>query len=337
MTASVKRPTIRDVAAIAGVSYGTVSRYLNGRTHVSQDAAGRIADAIRLTGYTPNNAARSLAQRRTGLVAFIVQVESSATLLQASVAEAMDGANRTVGDAGYQLVTLVADTPDSTRRIARLVGSDFADGYLLFSMSNDDSLSETFLTTQRPVVGSEVGSEDMPYPVVDFANRQGQRDMTALLLAQGRRNLAYVCGPGYSPTAINRFAGFREAMGDLFDSRNVYYADDWEMTSGELAVASFGDRMDSFDGLVCANDLIALGAMNQVRRMGIDVPGRLAVTGFDDSPAAQLARPKLTTVRQDSTLHGATMARLLLQELRGEPVESRETILPTQVVERQSS
>ena len=75
-----KKPTIRDVARLAGVSYGTVSRYLNGNTHVSQDAAERIAAAITKSQYTPNNAARSLAQRRTLTVALIIQVESNETI-----------------------------------------------------------------------------------------------------------------------------------------------------------------------------------------------------------------------------------------------------------------
>lgn len=96
-----KKPTIRDVARLAGVSYGTVSRYLNGNTHVSQDAAERIAAAITKSQYTPNNAARSLAQRRTLTVALIIQVESNETIAQASMSRAMAGANQVLGDAGY--------------------------------------------------------------------------------------------------------------------------------------------------------------------------------------------------------------------------------------------
>ena len=123
-----KKPTIRDVARLAGVSYGTVSRYLNGNTHVSQDAAERIAAAITKSQYTPNNAARSLAQRRTLTVALIIQVESNETIAQASMSRAMAGANQVLGDAGYQMVTLIANSEDSTRRIAQLVQSEFRTG-----------------------------------------------------------------------------------------------------------------------------------------------------------------------------------------------------------------
>ena len=113
-----KKPTIRDVARLAGVSYGTVSRYLNGNTHVSQDAAERIAAAITKSQYTPNNAARSLAQRRTLTVALIIQVESNETIAQASMSRAMAGANQVLGDAGYQMVTLIATarTPRAASR-----------------------------------------------------------------------------------------------------------------------------------------------------------------------------------------------------------------------------
>ena len=227
-------------SATSPVSYGTVSRYLNGNTHVSQDAAERIAAAITKSQYTPNNAARSLAQRRTLTVALIIQVESNETIAQASMSRAMAGANQVLGDAGYQMVTLIANSEDSTRRIAQLVQSDFSDGYLLFSLSEDSMLANTLASVKRPVVLSEVSErENLPFPAVDFTNTEGQRDITRYLLDQGRTKLVYVCGPGYSPSSNNRFDGFKAAMGDRFNERHVYYADDWESTSGEMAVVEF--------------------------------------------------------------------------------------------------
>lgn len=333
-----KKTTIRDVAKLAGVSYGTVSRYLNGSAHVSQAAATQIAKAIEDTEYTPNNAARSLAHRRTSTVALIIQVENNTTIVQASVSMAMSGANQVLGDAGYQMVTLIANTDQSTERITQLVHSDFADGYLLFSMSNDNSLARTFLDTRRPVVRSEVSNRgDLNYPAVDFNNEEGQANITRYLLDKGRSRLAYICGPGYSPTSLNRLNGFRTAMGERYDENLVYYADDWEITSGELAVLAFESKLDDIDGIVCANDSIAVGAMNQINRMGRRVPEDIAVTGFDDSQMALLANPKLTTVHQDSMLHGETMANLLLRQLRGEAIQEQTVILPTRIVARQSA
>lgn len=340
MTEANKKVTIRDVARLAGVSYGTVSRYLNGNQHVSEDAAQRIAKAIKESRYTPNNAARSLAQQRTSMVAFIVQIESISTLMQSSVSEAMADANQTLGDAGYQMVTLIANSAASTQRIAQLVQSDFADGYLLFSLSEDDSLINIFRTANRPVVLSEASDRStvVAYPAVDFTNAAGQRDITRYLLNQGRTRLAYVCGPGYSPSANNRMNGFKEAMGERFDDSLVYYADDWEITSGEMAAVEFQSKLDSLDGIVCANDDIAVGVINQLHRFGCRVPEDIAVTGFDDSPIATMIDPKLTTVRQDSRLHGRVMSQLLLSMLNGETVE-RNTVklLPTEIITRQSA
>ncbi|MBW3090321.1 LacI family transcriptional regulator [Bifidobacterium callitrichidarum] len=339
MTKAGKKATIRDVARLAGVSYGTVSRYLNGSAHVSPAAAERIAQAIQDARYTPNQAARSLAQQRTQTIALVIQVESNETLIQSSVARAMIGANQTIGDAGYQMVTLIANTDASTSRIAQLVNSDFADGYMLFSLSEDDVLADAFLTTDRPVVISEVSNRsDLPFPAVDFANEDGQRDITRHLIEAGRTRLAYVCGPGYSPTATNRFKGFREAMGERFDERLVYFSDDWEMTNGEMATADFQPMLDDLDGIVCANDDIAFGVINQLNRFGYRVPEDIAVTGFDDSPIAVLSRPKITTVRQDSQLHGRAMAELVLSMMHGAQVEPDYVrLLPTTIVDRQSA
>ncbi|WP_223846884.1 LacI family DNA-binding transcriptional regulator [Bifidobacterium rousetti] len=339
MKTTRKKVTIRDVAQQAGVSYGTVSRYLNGNDHVSKDASGRIAEAIRELEYTPNRAAQSLAQQRTLTVALIIQVESNETIVQASVSEAMTGANQTLGDAGYQMVTLIANSDESTERIAKLVRSDFADGYLLFSLSNDNSLANAFLNISHPVVRSEAGDRgDLPYPAVDFTNRDGQFNITRYLLDKDRADLVYVCGPGYSPSAVNRLEGFKRAMGERFDERQVYYADDWEITSGEMAAVEFQPMLDHINGFVCANDNIAVGVINQLTRFGYRVPDDIAVTGFDDSPMAILANPKLTTIRQDSILHGRTMAELLLAMMRGEQVEDHYIkLLPTSIIERQSA
>ncbi|PJM77568.1 LacI family DNA-binding transcriptional regulator [Bifidobacterium felsineum] len=340
MTAANSKVTIRDVARLAGVSYGTVSRYLNGNEHVSADAAHRIAKAIEASHYTPNKAARSLAQQRTLTVAFIVQVESIDTLLQASSAAAMAEANQILGEAGYQMVTLIANSEDSTQRIAQLVQSDFADGYLLFSLSEDDSLINIFRTAHRPVVLSEANdrSTAVSYPTVDFANIDGQRDITRYLLDQGKTKLAYVCGPGYSPSSSKRLHGFKQALGEHFDDRRVYYADDWEIGSGEMAAAEFQPILHDLDGIVCANDNIALGVINQLHRFGYRVPEDIAVTGFDDSPIATMMDPKLTTVRQDSWLHGRVMSQLLLHMLHGETVDPHTVkLLPTEIVIRQSA
>ncbi|TPF77900.1 transcriptional regulator [Bifidobacterium sp. UTCIF-3] len=339
MTTERKKATIRDVARMAGVSYGTVSRYLNGNEHVSSSAAERIAKAIEDAQYTPNKAARSLAQQRTSMVAFIVQVESISTLMQASVSEAMANANQTLGEAGYQMVTLIANSEESTHRIAQLVQSDFADGYLMFSLSEDDSLLNIFRSANRPVVLSESNSRNTtPYPAVDFANTAGQRDITNYLIERGCAKLAYVCGPGYSPSSIKRLNGFKQAMGPRFDDGLVYYADDWEINSGELAAVAFQPRLDEVDAIVCANDHIAIGVINQLHRFGYRVPDDIAVTGFDDSPIALMSDPKLTTVRQDSSLHGREMSQLLLSMLRGEAVDEHiVTVLPTTIVERQSA
>ena len=90
-------------------------------------------------------------------------------------------------------------------------------------------LANTFASVKRPVVLSEVSErENLPFPAVDFTNTEGQRDITRYLLDQGRTKLVYVCGPGYSPSSNNRFDGFKAAMGDRFNERHVYYADDWE-------------------------------------------------------------------------------------------------------------
>ncbi len=265
-----KKPTIRDVARLAGVSYGNSLRYLNGNTHVSQDAAERIAAAITKSQYTPNNAARSLAQRRTLTVALIIQVESNETIAQASMSRAMAGANQVLGDAGYQMVTLIANSEDSTRRIAQLVQSDFSDGYLLFSLSEDSMLANTFASVKWPVVLSEVRErENLPFPAVDFTNTEGQRDITRYLLDQGRTKPAYVVAPDthHRRTTASTASRRRWVTGSTSATSTT-------RTTGRAPAAkwpwsSSNPCLTSWTGSACANDSIALGVINQLNRFGI--------------------------------------------------------------------
>lgn len=333
-----KRPTIHDVARLAGVSYGTVSRYLNGSKYVSQSASERIAAAVEAVHYTPNNAACALVRQRTSTVALIIQIESNETIGQYSVSEATTSANQTFSDAGYQMVTLIANSEKSTRRIMKLANSDFADGYLLFSLIETESLGKAFCRINRPAVRSESGSDDLPYPAVDFTNMEGQREITQYLIDAGRTNLAYVCGPQYAPSAAKRFLGFRQAMGSRLREDYVRYAKDWERSSGQQAVTDFAPVLSQLDGIVCPNDNIAVGVIGELKRLGYRVPEDIAVTGFDDSPMALLSEPSLTTVHQDFRLHGQAMAELLLDMMNGKQVpEHYVQLLPTSIVKRESA
>lgn len=238
--------TIMDVAAQAGVSYATVSRYLNGNPHVSPGAAERIAAAVQATGYSPNAAARSLVTRRTGTIAFVMHGEAGAITTDPNVNTILVSANRVVGAAGMQLVSLIADSPEATARIARLARAGFADGWILNSMPMDDPLFHVFAELDVPVAvsGASYG-EASPFPCVDIDNHAAAVAITRHLLDAGHRRIACIAGPSAIPCSGERVAGFREAMDELFDESLVIEAQGWGQANGQEAMRELWDRLDT--------------------------------------------------------------------------------------------
>ncbi|RSX54304.1 periplasmic-binding protein/LacI transcriptional regulator [Bifidobacterium goeldii] len=343
-----------DVARVSGVSYATVSRFLNGNPHVSPEAAERIAAAVRDIHYIPNNAARSLVRQRTQTVAFVMHGEPESITTDPNINTIMVNANRRLSDAGYQLVVLIADSDEAGERIARLVRSGFADGWILNNLQVDDPLFTVFRSVDAPVAVSGAGyGESSPFPTVDIDNREASAELTRYLLGKDHRHIAYICGPEFIPCASERLHGFQEAMGDNFDPTLVVQAEDWGRASGQKALLELLQRLagassdtapnvpavlkqQHIDALVCGNDCLAAGAMQYLIAHGVRIPEDVAVAGFDDSPDAQATNPPLTTVHQPIGQFGVQMADMVLNQLEGDEAPSI-VWLPTHVVVRHSA
>lgn len=369
-----KKPTIMDVARVSGVSYATVSRFLNGNPHVSPEAAERIAAAVREVNYIPNNAARSLVRQRTQTVAFVMHGEPETITTDPNINTIMVNANRRLGEAGYQLVVLICDTDEAAERIARLVRSGFADGWILNNLHVGDRLFTVFRESNAPVAVSGVGyGGQSPFPTVDIDNHAASTALTRYMLDQGYRRIAYLRGPNFIPCSYGRFEGFRSTMKGLFDPDLVVDAYGWSRADGREAVRLLlaklaGIRDDDADGnrpdvapdadfagvnpdaldiaqllrdhgvdaMMCANDCIAAGAMQYLVSHGVRVPQDIAIAGFDDSPDAAASTPPLTTVRQPIGRFGIEMADMVLAQIEGDEPK-RIVWLPTEVVPRQST
>lgn len=353
-----KPATIMDVAAASGVSYATVSRYLNGNPHVSAKAAERIAAAVKQVNYTPNNAARSLVRQRTQTVAFVVHGQPDSLIADPNINTILLNANQTLGNADYQLITLISDSPAAGARIARLASSGFADGWILNTFHKDDPLFQRFANISVPVAISGVGyGSAIPFPTVDIDNRLASRKLTKHMLGRGYRRIAYIIGPPYLPCSDERLLGFQDAMAGDFDPALVIRSDGWTRPDGRNAVVRLLDSLAEpsgsrlagadasvpellaehhIDALICGSDCIAAGAMNYLLDRGVRVPDDIAIAGFDDSADATAMHPQLTTVHQPMDAFGVSLATLVLDQIEGRPFQ-RTVFLPTEVVARGST
>ncbi|MBN9175848.1 MAG: LacI family DNA-binding transcriptional regulator [Microbacterium sp.] len=327
-----RKPTIRDVARVAGVSHGTVSRYLNGGHWVSPDARSAVEDAIRTTGYTTNHAARSLATGKSGSIAFLLTEPQHLLFSDPTFALLLRGATEALAERSMTLVLLIADTEQEQANVERFVRAGHVDGVLLVSSHESDSLLASLVDAGVPVVctGIPLG-RGASVPNVSVDEVASARMMTRYLLERGHERIALITGPNDTPGGRFRLVGFREELGDRFDETLVEQGS-YERASGDAAMTRLLERAPDIDAVFAASDVMAVGAIEALRRAGRRVPDDVAVAGFDDSGLAETHTPPLTTVRQPWSEISSTMVDMVLDVVDGRPRDA--VILPTTLVVR---
>ncbi|WP_426626069.1 LacI family DNA-binding transcriptional regulator [Leifsonia sp. McL0607] len=329
-------PTLEAVAARAGVSRATVSRVVNGSTKVTPEVVEAVNRAIADLNYVPNRAARSLASRRTQVIALVVPESTAKVFADPFFASIVQGVALSLADTEYTLNMVISSetNPDKTRRY--LMGGN-VDGALVVSHHSGDH-SYAQLGSTLPIVfgGRPVSESQHESYFVDVDNVAGSAGAAEHLIARGRRNIALITGPQDMPAGLDRFTGWRDALqAQGLDTSLVEYGD-FSPYSGLEAMRRLLATGRPIDGLFAANDQMAAGAYSAIHEAGLNIPGDIAVVGFDDDNFGLTATPPLTTVHQPSIGLGETMARVLVRRLAGESVD-RVTLLPTELVVRQSS
>ncbi|MGF1647510.1 MAG: LacI family DNA-binding transcriptional regulator [Kineosporiaceae bacterium] len=336
---SKRAPTLDDVAALAGVGRGTASRALNGARNVSESAAERVRRAAETLGYRPNNAARSLATGRTGLVGLLVDEREDTVFLDPFFLRVARGASRALDGSGYALVLAFAAT---TARRDELfdVATTRLDGIIVASHHADTPMPAADSAAASPVVylGRPVHApalETMSW--VDADSHAGAVAAVRHLRDNGRRCVGTITGALDMAAGQDRLDGWRDAVAELGlpDDDDLVVEGDFGPGAGETGMRRLLSGRPDLDAVFVASDTMALGALRVLREKGLRVPQDVAVVGFDDIPQAREQNPPLTTVRQDVEALGRRTGEILLRRLRGDPGIAQE-IIPVELVVRAS-
>lgn len=331
---SSRRATIRDVAARVGVSHQTISRVINNSPLVASSTRERVQAAIRELGYVPNPLARGLISNRThslGIVADDISDGFFARMVAGVEAEARRR--------GYYLMIGSVEPDDNARGYLRLMLERRVEGVIVARPSVPISLDDVRPARDAgiPLVG--VGMAGLPgFPVVDVDNCQGGYEATRHLLEHGHTQIATIVGPHDWPSASARLQGYRRALreaGAEEDPVIVEHATDWGLESGREAAARLLGTNAPFTAIFAHSDLVAIGAIRQLREAGRRVPDDVSVVGYDDVPVADYVEPPLTTIHQPMQEVGALAAALLLDALAGTaPLQEGPHLLPAVLVPR---
>jgi DNA-binding LacI/PurR family transcriptional regulator len=339
-----RRTTMRDVAARAGVSTQTVSNLINGRAHLmSDETRRRVEVAMTDLAYHPNSTARGLRSARTQTLAFLVLDEGARFLADPMTDLIMAGVADVARDRGYG-VLIQSDRPvaRSTALLKPLL-EHRADGALLF-LSGEPSLRAWYAART-----AELGvrcltfedASDLPGVLsVAAANRDGGRRLAELLLGEGHRRVAFIAARMPWPMVEQRHAGYLDALaaaGLAVDPDLVRYDGVWDPASGPALASALLALDEPPTAIMCGNDLLALGVLQELRRRGLHVPADVAVTGFNDFDFAAFVDPPLTTVRTPGYEMGREAAERLIEAIEGREPDEHRLVLPVELVRRGSA
>ncbi|MGN9811560.1 LacI family DNA-binding transcriptional regulator [Micromonospora sp. BQ11] len=323
-----RTPTLADVAAAAGVSAATASRVLAGTGYASPAAQDRVTAAADRLGYVPNLAARALARGSGVRLVVVVSGASPAVLDDPYVDRVVGAAARVCAPhgLGVALHWLPTRDPGGLRRLAE----DRGVGGLILLNTTERVLDAVPSALRGRVASIGIGSAGVPSFDVD--NAGGTDEVVRHLYATGRRRIAMVTGPRWLSCAGRSVRAYRRVVREAgLPARMV--RGDFTAQRGRTAVREVLARWPDTDAVVGISDATALGVIDGLRADGVQVPGDVAVTGFDDIPLAAVTTPALTTATHPVAQIATAAATAVLTGDRVGP----ETVFPSRLVRRVSA
>lgn len=338
-----KRVTLKDVAEALGVHVSTVSRALDPKTRrlITPEVAEQVLSTSERLGYRPNAAAYSLKTNRTRTIGVIVP-DITNPVFPPIIRGAEDALMR------HNYIALLGNTDGSLRREEEIVETLRArgvEGLILASVTCSDNVAQRLSLEGMPLVTVNRRVDDAGIASVAHNEHEGIRRILTHLASLGHRRIAAIAGPQDLSTGRSRYQAFEEcrtAMGLAIDDALVVFADSFTDSEGERCAEELLARDQGFTALVCANDLIAIGAIAALRRRQLSCPEDVSVTGYNDMPLADRLFPPLTTIRVEQYKAGYAAADLLIEMLadRRDPVgprQARHIVLPVEMVIRGST
>jgi LacI family transcriptional regulator len=337
--------TIRDVAAEAGVSLQTVSRVMNNRPNVRAAIEEQVRNAIEKLGYVPSLAARKMAGNKSYLLLALNDRDRTIEGWQSGdgtdwVDQMLLGGMLKAAEHGYRMIFELVDTHSASveRELTSALGALHPDGIILTPPHGENRII-TEMLIGRSIPFARIGSK-LPGAGYRIAMDEhgAAKAATNHLIELGHRRIGFITGSGEYALSIERLAGYREAMqsAGLQDDALVAQGD-FTFKSGEAATKRWLELPSPPTGIVASSDQMSLAALSVAKANNLDVPGRLSIVSFDDTPIVKFSTPALTAIRQPIAEMAARAAEMLIAANNGEAFPDTIDILPFQLIVRGST
>lgn len=338
-----KRVTSRQVARHAGVSQTTVSLVLNNAPHanISQTTRDRVLQAAQDLGYTPDAAARSLARGRSSNIGVVLIQPHAQIFIDEYLPTLLTGLNQLAHQHGYRILVDIVDDASNPDTLAQLIsGKEVAGLITQVGALSPPTLAmlSGYARSGFPVVTLDYLSESLPAVYIDKV--EGVRIAVEHLISLGHQRIGCIT---YAPPSQNRhvqermdcFISTLQSAGLTFEPA-LFEAGAFDPQTGYAAAMRLFERKPWPTALFAMNDVMAFGALEAMRQLGIRVPQDVALVGFDDIRLAAFANPPLTTVREPDIELGHYAAQQLIDMIEGNELKERNIRLATELIVRES-
>ena len=326
--------TIKDVAKAANVSVATVSRVLNKKSNVSDEAVAAVNHAVKALGYSPNFLGRDLRKSETRRILAII-----ASTEQSFYSEVLRGMEEAAFAKGYDvIIATTRDDPEHEMHLLGMLFSRSVDGAVLLGPKLDaETISE--LAENHHIAMCLERLESCNVLTVTIDNVKAGKDAVNYLINKGRKRIGLITTKQRSQSSIDREKGYRQALeehGIPYDEELVYYGS-YEAESGTKGCAALMSLADRPDAIFAISDMIAIGAMNYALTAGIEIGSEVLFFGFDDIQYSHIFVPHLSTVSQPCFLQGKLVVEKLIDNMKSDEPDRSLYMLPHSLILRETT
>jgi len=324
--------SLKDVSRLAGVSPSTASRVMTGNTRVDPEAKQRVLAAVAELKYKPNLFARGLRNRSGRLIGLMVP-----EILHETFAIFISLVEEACVERGFTMI--LGNTHDDPaieeRVLGNLIGMN-VDGIIISVVSDSSAVMSSLRQSDIPVVGIDRAFHHENVDRIEVDNREAGRIAAHYLHSMGHVKIACIAGPQTVTLSRERSAGFAEYLSTKGIKPITIAGGDFEFETGMVCLRALLERGEEFTGIWAENDLLAIGAMREMDRLGIRVPDDVSIIGMDDIKTTQMILPALTTIRQPFAGICRKAVELLLKRMENPGSPPRRLVLAPDLVIRDS-
>lgn len=326
--------TIKDVAALAGISYTTVSHVVNNTRPVSQEVRLKVEAAIKSLDYVPSAVARSLKAKTTATIGLLVP-----NSLNPYFAELARGIEDYCERNGYCVILCNSDdNPEKQRSYLRVLLEKRIDGLIVASAGGDSGLAQGLAGVKTPMVIVDRGLDGVDADLVRIDHEYGAYLATRHLLELGHRDIATIGGPASTSVAQMRLAGYCRALKEVgVEVRPERMLESDFTSTGGYSAAAILLEGNPPSAIFAGNDMIGIGVLRAAAERNVRVPSELSVIGFDDIQMSRYVYPALTTVGQSILQLGEMAAEVLLRRIATPNLGTDQRIVTPSIVLREST